>query len=565
MMLAPADATSGARDSARLSPSGYARLARIVAGLARAGLGGHLQRMRIAGADDAQALALDEHDSAVRVREALESLGPTFVKFGQLLSVRRDILPDAYIDELTRLQDRVPPDPEAASMRVIEAELGQPPEQAFAAFDRQPFAAASMAQVYDARLSDDTQVVVKVQRAGIQATVHDDLHVLFFLARQLERHVPASRRFSPVELGAEFAETIRAELDFRREGHNADRFRENFASEPAVWVPGIFWDLTTARVLTMERSMGRRASEYGTAHPETGRPLAAKLVRLFLTQVFEHRFFHADPHPGNVFVLDDGRLCFHDFGIVGTLGAADHENLSQLVLAVVTRDPEWVADAFFSMGVARENVDRAAFTRDLDEALAAFYGKRGAGTMFSEILNQFIHIGQRHSIRLPRAFLRVAKSFMAIEAQTIELDPGFDMLAALREFAPRLMQQLLAPPLDGAGRLRTGYRALRAIRLTATALPDVVRGLTDTLRDPKVRVDLPSEQIRGLEERIERASNRLSFSLIIASLVVGSAIIVSFHAGPHYQGVPLLGLVGFVVAVLMGLRWAFAVLRGGRL
>lgn len=502
---------------------------------------------------------------AKRLRETLEMLGPTFVKFGQLLSLRRDIFSDTYIEELTKLLDQVPSDSQTEPRTVIQTEIGKPVDELYAAFDDVPLAAASMAQVYTATLPDGIEAVVKVQRAGIEETIHTDLAIMFFLARQLEHRVAESRRFSPLALVGEFAETIIAELDFRREGRSADRFRENFKDDPSVSVPRIFWDLTTARILTMERSRGHRAHVYGSHDADTGRKFAANLIRTFLQQVFEHGFFHGDPHPGNVFLLDDGRLCFHDFGIVGRLVGDDQENLTQLILGVAVRDPQWVADSYFAMGVAGLDVDRAAFTRDIGDALAAFYARVGHGSAFSEILRQFIRLGQRHQIRLPRAFLLVSKAFMEIESQALLLDQGFNIMTSIQHFAPRLVKRLVVPSLSEIAVTRGSYRALRAARTAFDALPDIATRLVESLREGKLSILLRHEQLEGMENRIERASNRLSFSLIIASIVIASSVIMAFHAGPHYQSLPVVGLAGFVIAGLLGVGWAVAVLRSGRL
>jgi ubiquinone biosynthesis protein len=549
----------------QLRPAAYPRVARIVGELAKAGWAHYTARIHVPGGEAGHPATGATTMDAVRLRETMELLGPTFVKFGQLLSLRRDILADAYIDELIKLQDQVPPDAQSDARAFVEAEIGSPGDRTFAEFDAAPFAAASMAQVYNAVLADRTPVVVKVQREGIAQTIRTDLGIMFFLARQLEHHAAESRRFSPVELVEEFAETIVGELDFRREGRNADRFRDNFKDDASVVVPRIFWDLTTARVLTMEHSPGQRAPQYAADRADSGRELAVQLVRLFLTQVFEHGFFHGDPHPGNVFVLADGRLCFHDFGIVGTLAEDDQENLAQLMLGVTTRDPQWVADAYFAMGVAGPAVDRRAFARDLEDALAAFYGSAGHGPAFSEILRQFIRLGQRHRIRLPRTFLLVAKAFMEVESHALQLDPDFTIVTALQDYAPRLFKRLVLPDFDRALSPRARYRGMRAARTALDALPDLANRLVDGLRDGTLHVELRDEQLRVMEERIERASNRVSFSMIIASIVVASAVIMSLHAGPHYEGVSLLGVAGFVIAGFLGLRWAAAVLRSGKL
>ncbi len=321
----------------RLPVAAYPRLMRVASALTAAGWGHCGSRIRWPrGAEPA--LGGGATLDASRLRETLEMLGPTFVKFGQLLSMRRDIFSEIYIEELTKLLDQVPADNQTEPRTVLQRELGKPVGELYTEFDDMPLAAASMAQVYTATLPDGVEAVVKVQRAGIEETIHTDLAIMFFLARQLEHRVAQSRRFSPLALVGEFAETILVELDFRREGRNADRFRENFKDDPSVSVPRIFWDLTTARILTMERSQGHRAHAYDAHDADAGRQFAGNLIRTFLQQVFEHGFFHGDPHPGNVFLLDDGRLCFDDFGIVGTLVGDDQENLAQLILGVAVRD-----------------------------------------------------------------------------------------------------------------------------------------------------------------------------------------------------------------------------------
>jgi ubiquinone biosynthesis protein len=550
---------------AQLSPAAYPRVARIATAFAKAGWAHYVGRIELPVGQPRPSIDAMVAMDAARLRATIEQLGPTFVKFGQLLSARRDLLPDAYVDEFSKLQDQVPVDTQTDAVTIIRAELGKLPAELFAEFDRAPFAAASMAQVHGATLLDGSPVVVKVQRHGIEEQIHADLGIMHFLARQLERHVAESRRFAPVELVDEFARNIVAELDFRREGRNADRFAENFRDDPSVLVPRVFWDQTTPRVLTMQRSDGIRAVDYAVGQAESRRDVAANLVRVFLVQLFEHGVFHGDPHPGNVFVMADGRLCFHDFGIVGTLALEDQENLAQLLMGVVVRDPRWVAEAYFAMGVAGAEVDRRTFTRDVEEALSAFYDAVGHGPAFSEILHQFIRLGQRHRIRLPRAFLSVAKAFMQVESQALLLDPAFDVVAALQSFAPRFVKRMLVPDLDRAFGFRTSYQRMRAARTALDALTDIASRLVEGLREGKLHVELHGEELQQIEERVERASNRLSFSMIIASIVIASAIVMSFHAGPHYDGVSLLGVAGFAIAGMLGLWWAIAVLRSGRL
>jgi ubiquinone biosynthesis protein len=539
----------------------------ILAVLVKHGWGRYVEQLRLKGflpttAREASTPGLSD---AERLRLALEELGPTFVKFGQLLSVRQDLFPENVITELQKLQDAVPPFPSSQARQIIESELGRPTVELFATFDDTPLAAASIAQVHAAILLDGSAAIVKVQRPGIEQVIHADLEILFACARLLQQHVPDSRRYDPLGLVEEFADTIVKELDFRLEGHNAERFAENFKNDPSVHVPGIFWELSTKRVLTQERSTGQRAAAGYPADPNERTRLAETLARLFLTQLFEHGFLHGDPHPGNIFIMHDGRLCFHDFGIVGRLSPRDQENLRLLVLAVVTRDAEAMAELYFDMGIAAASIDRDAFVRDLSKALEQYYAVSARAYSFGEILRQFVRLGQRYQIRMPREWLLVIKAFMVIESQATALDPEFSMITALQRYTPRLLGRQLLPDLSMTSSLVKSYRALSALQLIVLDLPQMLaKGLRQVAKG-EATLRIRHERLEELEQHLDRASNRLSFSLIIAAIVIASSIVMSAHTGPHLEGIPLLGLIGYALAAFLGLWWAVAILRSGKL
>jgi ubiquinone biosynthesis protein len=442
------------------------RLGAIVRVAAAKGWQRHVERLglgRLTGGEGAKATA--PASEAQRLREALQELGPTFVKFGQMLATRSDLFPETFVSELAQLRSRVAPFPGETARAIVERELGAPVGKLFAAFEETPFAAASVAQVHRATLSDGRAVVVKVQRPGIEETVASDLALLRYAARLLDRHVAQLRQYSLPALVEEFADMITQELDFTREAANAERFAEANANEPAVWVPPVFWPLSSRRVLTMEHSTGRTIDAHRPSDPAERRRLAAELMRLFLTQVFEHGVFHADPHAGNVFVLDDGRLCFHDFGALGLLNPRDKENLRQLFLAVIARDPAWLADIYLAMGGVEGAVDHAAFVRDLGKALETYYVAGGRGQSFSAILAEFVRLGREHRIRLVREGALVAKAFMTVEALAHELDPSFDAIDASAPTPVALSRRCCGPtPALPRSRACTARSALRASR-----------------------------------------------------------------------------------------------------
>lgn len=541
------------------------RLGHILRVLVAQGFGHYVDRLKLRSpvAEGPRPVAVSA-PQATRLRLALEELGPTFVKFGQMLSVRHDLFPPDVIAELAKLQDRVPPFPGDQARALVERELGRPIAEIYAEFDATPFAAASIAQVHHARLADGTDVIVKVQRPDIEETLHADVDILYFLARLLERYAPESRRYDPNALVAEFAEHVVRELDFNLEARAAERFLQNLADEPSVYVPRIAWEHTSRRVLTMEHSLGQRLGPDVPPEPAERKRVAELLARLTLVQLFEHGFFHGDLHPGNVFLLPDGRLCFHDFGIVGRLHARDQERLRELVLALVLRDAEWMAEISVAMGVAGADVDMPAFARDLDEALEQYYAVAGREYSFAEILRQFIRLARRYEVRLPREFLLVAKVFMQLESLGRALDPAFNMLVVLQAYVPRLIARQFVPAFDAGRGVARGYRALGTIRTGLRDLPAGIAGALKTLARGELRLTLRHERLDTLASHVERASNRLAFALIIAAVLIGASIVTTFHAGPHYAEIPLVGVIGFVVAAVLGLWWAVATLRGGR-
>lgn len=501
---------------------------------------------------------------AIRLREALEELGPTFVKFGQMLSQREDLFPDAFVAELRGLQDRVGSFPAEVSRRIIEDETGRTIGELFSRFKDEPMAAASMAQVHCAVLPDGTDVIVKVQRPDLERTVEADIAVLKRLVRMLSGLLPALRALNLAELVDEFSVTLRGELDFEQEARNAERFAELNRGEPLVYVPRIFWHATTRRVLTMEHSTGQRAdAPHGAS--EDPRALAQSLMRVFLAQVFEQGVFHADPHPGNVFVLPDGRLCFHDFGAIGELSPRVQESLRQLFLAVMARDPDWVASAYIGMGGASAELDRAAFVSDLSAALDRYYRASGAGRhSFGAIIHEFIGLGRRHHIRLLRETTLLMRAFAELESLVQRLDPQFSSLAAFQAYSGRLVARALRPEA-GAAQFAKLYRSLVTVRELTDEAPIALRRLAGRLERGEPLFDIRHQSGQSVERHLMQASNRLAFAMIIASIVVGSALLLSSHAGPHWEGLPVLGIIGFIAAAALGIAWAVLALGSRKL
>ena len=538
-----------------------ARLAAIASVLVAKGLGRYTERLGFGGGKGADGGG--ERD-ARRFREALEELGPTFVKLGQMISGRTDLFPEALTSELRKLHDAAAPFAADIARRTVEEETGSGIPALFATFDDVPMAAASMAQVHCATLHDGTPVVVKVQRPGIEAMVEADIAILRRAARLLGAAVPSLRALNLPQLIEEFAATLRGELDFEREAKNAERFAQANRDEPAVFVPRVFPQASARRVLTMEHSPGERVDLRGP-EPAATAALAQTLMRLFLTHVFEHGVFHADPHPGNVFLMPDGRLCFHDFGALGELPPRVQASLRELFLAVMARDAGWAASAYLGMGGATGELDRAAFTRDLAGALDRYYSESAAGRQsFSAIMHAFVKLGREHHIRLLRETALLVRAFAELEALVRDLDPQFSSLGAFRAYSGRLLKHAFMPEL-GVASLAGLYRSAGAAREVAAEAPITLRRLLGRLERGEPLFDVRHQSSGSLERHLLHASNRLAFALIVAAIVIGSSIVIGSHAGPHLEGVPLLGIIGFVVAGLLGVAWAVIALKSGKL
>lgn len=539
------------------------RLAAIARVAAEKGWGHYAERLqapRQGGEAPGPALRADD---ARRLREALEELGPTFVKLGQMMAGRSDIFPEEMLSELSKLHEHAAAFPAHVARRIVEEETGRAIAELYASFEEAPLAAASMAQVHRAALRDGSAVIVKVQRPDIAGVVEGDISVLRRVARVLDTALPAARAFNLPDLVEEFAEVIRGELDFEREARNAERFADLNRDQPEIYVPRVYWEATTRRVLTMEYSPGRRLAA-GT-DPRADAELAQRLMRLFLEQVFERGVFHGDPHAGNVFVLADGRICYHDFGAVGELSPQVQEKLRELFLGVIARDAGWVASAYLALGGASGELDRGRFTRDLGDTLDRYYREAAYGEQaFSAILQAFVRLGRRHHVHLLREVALLVRAFAELETLARGVDARFSSLEAFRAYSGVLLKHAFVPQV-GVAQAAQLYRMVSASREVASGAPVMLRRLMGRIERGEPVFDIRHDSGPSVERQLLHASNRLAFAIIVAALVVGSSIVLAAHAGPHIGDVSVLGILGFVVAGLLGTGWAVIALRSGKL
>lgn len=481
------------------------------------------------------------------VRTALEELGPAFVKLGQVLGLRRDLLPDAYVEELERLQDHSPPVDAVEIRGAVEQELEAPLAELFDTFDAEPLAGASIAQVHRARMASGREVVVKVQRPGIGGRVRRDVESLLALAEILTRLVPRVRPFDPVGLVRELERSLQLELDFTEEARNIRRFREVLADVHGLWIPDVVDDRSGRTVLTMEHSPGLRVDRYAAKHPERRAEIARVISALLLRQVFQEGLFHADPHPGNLFILDDGRVCLHDFGMVGRLGDRTRSALERLLRATVRRDVRGAADAYLEMGIAGEDLSRVALEEELSRLIGEIHARPSKEVSVGQALESLVRLGSRHGLRNPAELLLLTRAFLITEGVLRAVDPEVDVIELFREQVGELEARRLGPGEVSrrAGELAVGVEAF--LRESPGDARRMLRRLADGTLG---RVHAP--QLEGLLVRGSRAVERLTGGVIAASFIVGGALLTGLDGWHHRTGVILLW-VGVALALWVGL------------
>jgi len=498
-----------------------------------------------------------------RLRLAIEELGPTFIKFGQLLSTRPDLLPRDYIDEFSKLQDTIPPLPFEKIEAQIKTELGFPTEDLFAEIDPAPIAAASIAQVHRARMHSGEDVVVKVRRPGIQRIIETDLDILMALAILAEKHLPAMETYDPCGLVREFRRTIFRELDLNREGHTIDRFASNFEDDPDVCIPQVQWGCSGETVLTMEFVTGLKISDHEAliAKGHDLKKLASHGADFFLKQVLVFGFFHGDPHPGNFFVRDDEKICLLDFGMVGRIDEELKLQLVDLLVAVLDRDADSIISQLLYRGDLLDEVNHRMLKRDLSEFIDDYYDLPLQSINVGKMLMEFVDILSVYRIKFPPDLMLLAKALVTMEGIGRQLDPEFNMIGHLKPFLERIVRERMGPASFSKETIRIfqGYSAL------AKNLPRDIKEFINRVNRNKFKIDLEHRGLERLINDLDKSSNRLSFSLIIAALIVGSSLIMQTEKGPMLLGFPILGMLGYSIAAFLGLWLAIAILRSGRL
>ncbi|AOY59963.1 ABC transporter [Desulfococcus multivorans] len=500
---------------------------------------------------------------AERVRMAVEELGPTYIKLGQLLSTRSDFLPPHYIDELSKLQDEVPPFPFAEVRTVFESEFHRPPEELFATFAPEPFASASIGQVHKAVTRNGDIVAVKVQRPGIQQTIEVDVEIMLHLATLMERNIEEAAFHRPVKIVEEFARSIEKEIDYTIEAGHIERFARQFLSVDALYVPKVFREMTTERILTMEFVKGIKISRTSALEAAglDKRRVVDLGADLLLRQVFDYGFFHADPHPGNILVLPGHVICLLDFGMMGSLDRYTKKAFVDLIYGAARRDEFRTAQVLLRLTSWETEPDVRLLERDVADMMGQYLYRPLKDIKVNKLLQDLLALTSRHHLRIPPDLFLMLKAFSSVEGIARLLNPEFDMVARavpflkrekMARFRPeRIAEEILSVSGDLAAFFQQFPReALEVVRL---------------MKRQRLTVRFEHHGLENLIETHDRISNKLSFAIITAALIIGSAIIVIAKIPPLFFGISLIGIIVFIAAAVLGLWLIFAIMRKKRI
>lgn len=503
------------------------------------------------------------HEPAhVRLRLVLEELGTTFIKLGQVLSTRADLVGREVAEELAKLQDEAPPFPFEDVKRVLESELGVPMEEVFSEFQEEPVASASIGQVHRARLRNGDAVAVKVQRPGIADTVKSDIILMKYLAKLANDRVPGLRYYNLPGIVAEFERAIRKELDYHQEANNVERFRAMFMDDETVYAPYVYREYSTGKVLTMEYVDGVKLTDILKSDIKfNARVIAERGARCYFKQIFIHGFFHADPHPGNILVQKGNVLCFLDFGMMGHLDRSFRDRLAELFILLMNYDVNGIVNQLRYMNILTEETDLEEVKYDIIDLLDRYYGAdvRKVG----EILTEFTMPGmiRRHRIRIPRDFVLLARVMSMAEDLGERLDPRFNGLEVAWKMTHKLIRNRLNP-------LRNLDEVPAAIIELEHIMNDLPRGLISALQkleEGKLKMELEHRNLDEISVRIERSTNRISLAMLVSALIIGSSLVTIPREALILEKFPFLGIFGFAVSFLIALALIVSIIKSRRL
>lgn len=505
---------------------------------------------------------LYKKDLSVRLRKVLQELGPTYIKLGQLLSTRADILPPNYIQELRKLQDKVEPVPFEEIEIVLIKELGVDYIKNFKKIDKTPQAAASIAQTHKAKLENGCDVILKIQRPGIDKVVQIDFEILKNLFAMADERGLLPGFLNIDKLLDEFRESLKKELNFKRELVNIKKFKENFKENKNIIAPDVFKNISTKKTLVLEEIKGFKLSEIKEADRKkiNGQSLAALGAKAFMKQVLVDGFFHADPHPGNIFALENNKIAYIDFGLMGQLTEEDKDKLGILFIALLKKDINIITDILLEMGSFDKEVNQRKFKLEIQDLMNRYYGIELAEIDFSVIVDDIERLLYNFHIRMPEEFFLLFRAIGVSEGVGYLLDPSFNIIDVAQDF----MKELIINKLQPTYLIDKAVNSLWNLRTITKDLPAKLNNLVNSIIDDDFTIRFKHINLEQISDKLDIVSNRLSISLIISAIIIGSSMILQTNMQPSIYGIPLFGFLGYIIAGILGIWLVISILRSGK-
>ncbi|MDB4727167.1 AarF/ABC1/UbiB kinase family protein [Saprospiraceae bacterium] len=497
-----------------------------------------------------------------RMRMVCEELGTTFIKFAQIASNRPDVLPVELIEEVTKFQDNALPVPTKAIQKTLNNAYDRPLEEIFESIDYNPIASASMAQVHRAILIGGKEVALKVQRPNIDQTIQLDIQILRSLTNFVENNLPQFASFQPRELVKMFEKSILKELNFTIEAANLLRFQKHFKGNNEIYVPSVYPEFSSEKVLCMEFIHGFKITDLEQLENIglTGKEVALRGINLYFQQVFDHGFFHADPHPGNIFVMADKKICFVDYGMMGTVVESDKTLLANLLLSVHDRDVVGLKKALLKFGRDVSNIDEKELEYDIREFFSNYSEITLEQIDGDEVIAALNSLFFEYKIKVPSNLLLLLKALVIIEGVGLMIDPKYDLIKNIEPFVRRLIERKYSPKLL----TKKAIKALGDLSKLSSKLPEEIDDLIEKLRQGKLQIEVAHKGLEGIQGTMEVISNRISFTLVLVALILGSSIVVLADVPPKMNGIPALGFFGFLISGFFALRLLISIWRHGK-
>ncbi|MDD5331353.1 MAG: AarF/ABC1/UbiB kinase family protein [Candidatus Nanoarchaeia archaeon] len=483
---------------------------------------------------------------AYRLRQSMEELSGAFVKLGQLLSLRPDLIPKEYCEEFSKLQDHVAPFSFVSVKKIVEEELKKPLEMAFSSFDKDPIASASIGQVHKAKLISGETVAVKVQRPFIDEIFETDMDLLFHIAHLAEKNMPELRQYDLNAIVKEFEDYTKKELNYIVEAKNIEEFYNNFKKDNNVKIPKIFWNFTTKKVLVMEFIEGEKIKEIKKLTPTKKKKIVDLITKSVIKQILEYHLFHADPHPGNLLMLKDDKIAFLDFGIVGRLSDDLIEKIEGVMIGLILPDKELLSRSLIELGFVKEEIYIDEFKEDLSHYLGQYYGVNETKIDLTSAMYDLISLSRKYKMKLPTNFVLLVKSLATLEGLVRELDPEYNLVESFKPYVQKLAKKRKSA--------KYGLKKLKStaedFTYTIKELPKDMRDALKNIKQGNLKLNIDNKDIRRFTLEIDRSSNRITYGLIIAALLVSGALVIMADLPPFYEDIPMLGIVFFLLAVV---------------